>query len=323
MYCVYCDKDFPDDSTLTDEHIVPYAIGGSLALSTRVCGACNSTLGNKVDSPLLDDAFVKMERLRLNLGGHRNNEPQLTFDGTLRAFGQEFTGEYSVTPTTKRLHVDKPVARDSTNIQIVGGQNQAEKILGGFAKAKNVSITSVTREEQVPEMTASWQFSLSAIQRAMVKMALGLAHRQLGETYSRSADAKLLREFIWEDDWELRAHMPLPGNVRLQPDEKGEFFAKPDTHVTALFSTGQTLTFLGVIFGQYQGVVQVCANPVGSVSDGWVYVTDPATRRVASYSFGDYIASVVKAKTPGHGNHDSSTPASVEDQGDSPNTPDS
>ena len=288
MFCPYCDNDLTEATRFTDEHIVPYAIGGSLGLSIRVCEPCNNVLGSRVDSPFMDDFFISSKRLELELKGHRGKPPKLTFEGTMQAFGKEVAGSYSVTPISKELHVQKPVNKSIERLEIVGGQSQVDEILNNFA-GHGIDITGARAE--IPTMHAQFDFSLPVITRECVKMGLGLAHRQLGEPYSRSSDARLLRDFVREDHAVQRAHIPLRGNIRLVPDQLGELFKADESHVTVLMNAGDGLVFLVLIFGQYQGTLRVSSSSHDmDVGDGWVFTTDPRTRTVKSHSALQYIA---------------------------------
>ena len=293
MFCPYCGKDFPENEIFTKEHIVPDAIGGSLNLSILVCNPCNSVLGTRVDGPFLKDFFIANKRVELELVGQSGKPPELIFTGTMSAFDKRIQGDYSVTPGSKKLHAHKPVEQNEGNIGIVGGEAQVNRILRQMKNSyeeQGLSITDMDVSKQVPEMHASFEFSMSVLDRAFVKMALGLGHRQLGEKFSRSSDAQRLRDFMWDEDCERREAMKLHGSIRIAPEELGELFKYEDAHVTALVNTGEALAFFGLVFGQYQGMIQLCSPPVeGITKDGWVFVTHPRTREVESYSIPNYL----------------------------------
>ena len=51
MFCAYCGVDHDESIALSDEHVVPYAVGGSNAFTIRVCKASNNALGGHIDKP--------------------------------------------------------------------------------------------------------------------------------------------------------------------------------------------------------------------------------------------------------------------------------
>lgn len=294
MFCPFCRKDFPEDAAFTKEHIVAAAIGGSLALSISVCNPCNSGLGSRVDAPFLRDFFISSKRLELGLVGQSGQSPELTFTGTMKAFGKDIPGEYSITPESKKLHATKPFEQKDGNIGIVGGDKQTSKILAQLQNAyaqKGHTLNNINISKEVPEMHVTMQFNLSVLDRAFVKIALALAHKELGEEFSKSSDAQKLRDFMWEEDREKREAMKLQGNIQLLPDSCGELIKDNDSHVTALLNTSEHLAFIGLIFGQYQAIIRVCP-PLSDIvpGDGWIYITHPRTRQVESYPLARYIA---------------------------------
>jgi hypothetical protein len=81
MNCIYCLKDFaPQD--LTDEHVIPLALGGLLVLKKAACSNCNSKVVNKCDA-FLNNIFppTLMARSELDLRGHSGKQPQIELSG--------------------------------------------------------------------------------------------------------------------------------------------------------------------------------------------------------------------------------------------------
>ena len=67
LKCILCLADFPSEQ-LTKEHVFPEAIGGRFCIR-RLCKACNSHLGQKVDSSLTEHFLIVLERFILRLQG--------------------------------------------------------------------------------------------------------------------------------------------------------------------------------------------------------------------------------------------------------------
>jgi hypothetical protein len=63
MFCAYCGKDHDESVKFSDEHIVPYAIGGSNQLVIRVCEDSNNRAGGSIDKPIIESFPVAAARL--------------------------------------------------------------------------------------------------------------------------------------------------------------------------------------------------------------------------------------------------------------------
>lgn len=63
--CIYCFKEFPQEN-LTDEHIVPKALRGTLIFKNAVCEPCRKTTGREENIVLKEDFLVPRIILNLN-----------------------------------------------------------------------------------------------------------------------------------------------------------------------------------------------------------------------------------------------------------------
>lgn len=75
--CIICRKEKKD---LTDEHVIPDALGGYYHIYT-VCKTCNSKLGSYVDTKLINHLFSVFQRYSLGLKGKSGQIPN-PFAGT-------------------------------------------------------------------------------------------------------------------------------------------------------------------------------------------------------------------------------------------------
>ena len=79
-HCIICHR---DDVELSDEHVIPEAIGGYYHIY-NVCKECNSGLGANVDKHLLNHWLIKSARHAHGLKGYSNTIPNpLIGDGVL------------------------------------------------------------------------------------------------------------------------------------------------------------------------------------------------------------------------------------------------
>lgn len=68
--CILCLADKP----LTEEHIVPDCVGGSLK-KYLLCKDCNSNLGSTVDGPFSNSFLVQLPRHAMGIGGKKDKVP--------------------------------------------------------------------------------------------------------------------------------------------------------------------------------------------------------------------------------------------------------
>ena len=72
-YCIICHQ---DNQELSDEHVIPEAIGGYYHIY-NVCKDCNSKLGDHVDKLLLNHWFIKAARDEKGFKGYKGYIPIL------------------------------------------------------------------------------------------------------------------------------------------------------------------------------------------------------------------------------------------------------
>ena len=76
--CIYCGR--PDDQ-LTEEHIVPFALGGKHTLDAAVCEQCQTSFNREIETPLLQNALLQS---RAKYGWRsRKNKKRLISSNTL------------------------------------------------------------------------------------------------------------------------------------------------------------------------------------------------------------------------------------------------
>ena len=75
-HCIICHS---DDVELTDEHVIPEALGGCYH-SYNVCKSCNSILGSKVDAQLSKHIILRLCREKYQLKGKTGEIPSFFFD---------------------------------------------------------------------------------------------------------------------------------------------------------------------------------------------------------------------------------------------------
>jgi hypothetical protein len=80
LICIICRLD-KDDMSL--EHVIPQSLGGYYHIKT-VCVACNSMMGNNIDSPLVNHKLAELYRFAQNIAGKNGAVPN-PFSGVFTA----------------------------------------------------------------------------------------------------------------------------------------------------------------------------------------------------------------------------------------------
>lgn len=93
--CIICkgENQISEHNPLTDEHIVPEFIGGSLTVK-NVCKVCNSNMGTGFEGELANSLFYKLPRFIHNIEG-KQNKLSTPFCGT---YENDDIGRFQVLP---------------------------------------------------------------------------------------------------------------------------------------------------------------------------------------------------------------------------------
>lgn len=305
MYCPYHGLDHSPETIFTDEHVLPYSIGGSSQLTIRVCKEANDKCGDGIDGPLVNNFFIAAERLFRNIKGHGGTPPRWDIKGKIN----NRPAIYSVTPQEKKLTIHPLVTREQKGkdeiVHIECTEDQIETIVGNINKKldrdkknpidlKEFFEGATTEKLENPEMNAESSFDMSVFDRGFVKMALGFSHYFLGENFSRSSDADLLREFLWEEN-SAKREKKIHGTV--WPDQNPELtkiLSYKDWHLLAL-TNKNPVGFHVLLFGKYNGLIKISDDhqkykkelPVG---DGIVFLNNPVDRSLVKYGFKEFIS---------------------------------
>ena len=84
MFCAYCGVDHDDTTPFSNEHIIPYAIGGANAFSIPVCQSLNNRWGGEIDRQIIEHSLIRSERFFLGLEGSDGTKPTLDLSGEVK-----------------------------------------------------------------------------------------------------------------------------------------------------------------------------------------------------------------------------------------------
>lgn len=276
MRCIFC----LEQRAAGDEHVFPLAVGGTLR-TDRVCEACNSYLGSKVDAPLVNHLPIAHWRHKLGLAGNSGKVPDvvallfanpvtLVTDPTMRLAAR-------VNPRTGRLEarllhsvsenrlgdgtVERRVSVDANDVEQIKRVVQAERKRAGKPPfppdqlaAELENLRRSARRIDEPEVHGQIAVNFAAPRPGFVKIAYELAHRWLGESYLDDPTAPLLREVVLGKAGEENG---VQMSELFAPDE-GPFALWPaDTvkHLAISAADGQTIAIAIKVFETCAAVV--------------------------------------------------------------------
>lgn len=165
-HCIICHR---DEVELSDEHVIPDAIGGYYHIY-NVCKNCNSNLGNCVDSYLLKNWLIIGARHNKSLAGKTNKIPNpligdgLLEDGTKVRMEEDKSGKLAV----RILPKSPEISSDGKTFSITVDAKDEKLIEGMKRKAmKKLGISLETHKletkkniQSIPEPCVKMQTSI-------------------------------------------------------------------------------------------------------------------------------------------------------------------
>jgi len=317
MFCPYQGKDVPDELA-TLEHVVPYSVGGSNAFTIKVSKDANSRAGDEADCLLTNNFFIATERIARGLKGQSGNAPSYKLRGTIEVEkGLSVDARYKVSSASPELWMKPEVQRSMSadgneQIRIACDLADLDRILADvnrklsaqgkapIDKEAFIRTAKIVSNEQ-PQMKVEDSFGVLTFEQPFIKIALGTAHFALGEFFSRTADADLLRKAMWEPDGNARLQLKLHGAVWPNVPNAEKFLnimRREDHHIVAIANTGPMSAII-ILFGQYLGMFKLSddvhkyASKIGS---GIAYVIDPDTRALSTTSYHEHVTATLRAQ---------------------------
>jgi hypothetical protein len=338
MYCPYDNAEHPAEIKFNTEHVIPYALGGSNQFTISTCEFCNSTFGRDIDAPFLRVFPVAHERFIRNIESASGNPPSLLFHGTAEINGKTVTVEYEIMSEKKKLLtrpvVEKTEKADVTHYQIQAAPADVEKMIQSIdskAARQGKQIVDIAGnpttvaeilaqagvQQLVPTIKCEWNYGSwgVAAQREFIKIALGMAHFTLGETFTRSNDANRLRDFLTAPQEDLDK-FPIRGSVWPTMidnplSELSRVLGNRNNHVVAILHMDAQLVVLISLFGVFNGTISISSDSticsLIDPGDGIIIQVDPVTRSFQRNTFVDLLEAFSRAAEAGDVTREQST----------------
>jgi hypothetical protein len=324
MYCTYCGVDHDATVILADGHVVPHALGGSRELTIRVCRNSDSVLGGRIEKPFIEAFPVRGQRVSLGLCGADGTEPTLDLSGESQINGERVWINNTITKENKQLEISPSVRKRATKKgeqwTVSGDPKRVGQILEGKLKSLNARQKQMRSEsgevltlENLGAFLASApvnEVRLSIVKKiemdplarlqCFVKMALSTGHLVLGESFSRSPGANMLRKAMYAKDVQA-ARIPF-SCVWPYTDGKEQLFAPfriKSSHVLGVLY-GEPTIFIASLFGEYDAFIPLAPHETGKApktsDQGRIFQIDLPSRRLHDRTLPDYLAAFLSTK---------------------------
>jgi len=195
--CIICRKEKND---LTDEHVIPDALGGYYHIYT-VCKICNSKLGSYVDTKLINHLFSIFQRYSIGLKGKNGHIPN-PFSGTYTLkndeeqkvrLEQDENGVFVPYLIMSPPKVIKENDKTTITIKIDSrDKNKLPSIIKKIAKRNNLNIENIQIDTDLdkfshrfrPEILVKTSVDLEEFKIGLLKIAYEFAVDSIPEYYN-------------------------------------------------------------------------------------------------------------------------------------------
>jgi len=198
MIYIYCLERYTPES-LSDEHVIPKALGGPLVLSKAACHSCNSGIANQWDG-FLANTFppTVMARAELDIRGHSGKQPEMGLKGIDPELG-EVDFSLKAGPEGARITAKPDVKKVGEDlIAIALTEDQLVRML----MRKDVRFEKITNRGLVKATTfqtkepVDWKRG----HRAAAKILYCYLLLELGERILSSPPMGFLRNYFLSED---------------------------------------------------------------------------------------------------------------------------
>lgn len=299
-YCIICRR---DNQELSDEHVIPEAIGGYYHIY-NVCKDCNSKLGDHVDKLLLNHWFIKAARYEKRLKGYKGNIPDpLIGEGSLSTgekvrVEQDNDGKMSVRfiPTPPKVSDDGK----SFKIQVdAKDENTVPEIRTKILKRHKIDETKVqiVSDYQVvkiehPEVRMQFAIDTKSYKMGLLKIAYEFtADKIVG--YTDDPIAELYASILHDGNPNRLDEAFLEGNpitnANLNILESVIDNSNTDRHILLLINLHNKLYCVVKLFDKFCQMIRMSNNSYGEEGLVLIAINDFVKNRCDFYNPTDLI----------------------------------
>lgn len=211
MLCIICREDKDDMSV---EHVIPESLGGHYHIF-NVCTTCNSKMGDKVDSPLVNHKLTELYRFTQEIEGKKGNIPN-PFSGTFIEEGNSGVKARVDTNKEGRLevlyHPTIKLTEDAGVVQSIEisvdskDEVKIDGILRKILKRKGIPESEIIKGERRREIRTGgiggrWEIDILKFRIGLLKIAYEFAVDSIPDFFF-DVDAIKISEILKNSDYE-------------------------------------------------------------------------------------------------------------------------
>lgn len=303
-YCIICHQ---DNQELSDEHVIPEAIGGYYHIYD-VCKDCNSKLGYHVDKLLLNHWFIKAARHEKGLKGYKGNIPNpLIGEGTLSTgekvrVEQEGDGKMSLRLIPTPLEVSDD--GKSFKIQVdAKDEKSVPKIRTKILKRKKIDETKVqiVSDCQVikidrPEVKMQFAIDMKNYKMGLLKIAYEFTADKI-KGYTDDPIAKLYASILHDGNPDRLDEAFIGGdpitNANLNILELFIDNSNTDRHILLLINCHGKLYCMVKLFDKFCLMIRMSNSSYGEEVIVLMAINDFVKNRCDFYTLTDLIRATI------------------------------
>ena len=215
-YCIICRK---NNTLLSDEHVIPDAIGGHYHIY-NVCKKCNSILGDNIDIKLLNHILIKLHRFANRMKGKTGSVPNPFDVKSATDIGQKVRVEDNNGVLTPFLLPDVKSNSDGTHIQITldkRDEKDIEQIIAkklkkhGLSSGTHQMVETRSYHESNPVIHSTLSFDLEDFKIGMLKIAYEFAVDSV-PNFLNDNNAILISEILCNQDFNKLSQIQFIGS---------------------------------------------------------------------------------------------------------------
>ncbi|QFP71406.1 HNH endonuclease [Bacillus subtilis] len=269
MKCIMCKR---DKENLSEEHVFPDAIGGTLVLF-NVCKDCNDILGHSVDHHLTNHWLIQYQRSLLKIPGKSGTIPSPFKGGVIKKTEQKVRLTSDDEGRVKGYlmpSIKKEKNSDNTfEIEAVFDKQDKEKIpkmMDKILKRQGLGATYSEIDKKIIEgnllepININIELDQVKYKKAIMKIVYELAHYWLGENYFNDPIGEKIRKYIKSNDFSD----DIAGSIGLFRKEEKKLLNlwedEPLYHMAFMQKSGKNIIIYIKIFNVFDGSVILSNN---------------------------------------------------------------
>nr|WP_311520729.1 HNH endonuclease [uncultured Porphyromonas sp.] len=178
-HCIICHQDTEE---LSDEHVIPKAIGGYYH-TYNVCKKCNNVLGEKVDPTLINHPISQLIRFSQKIKGYKGSypnpfaNPEPSTDGTKYSVTEDEDGMLTphILPIPKYIYAEDGCLKSFHITLDIENRNNVDAFIDKILKKKGIDKSNVVKEEKIiterPTLRYHFEIPLKDFNLGILKIA--------------------------------------------------------------------------------------------------------------------------------------------------------